>query len=71
MTTFMFRTKEEISEWKIRQTFSELDWGIIWKIEREPGPEWTNLVYYAVLTKSVSDRIWIDGWVIRKICQEI
>jgi len=70
MTVFGFRTKGDVSEWEIRQAFSVLDWGILWKIVREPlETGWDVRVYYAVLTKPISNRVWIDGWDVK--CLEL
>lgn len=67
MTVFGFRSKVDVSEWDIRQAFSALNWGILWKIAKEPlDSGWYVRVYYAVLTKQV-DRAWVDGWDVKMI----
>ena len=67
MTVFEFRSKVDVDEWDVRQAFSALNWGILWKIVKEPLESGYSIrVYYAVLTKEV-DRVWVDGWDVKKI----
>jgi len=68
MATFEFKTKTDVSEWEVRQAFSVLHWGILWKVQKDPlEVGWNIRVYYAVLTAEVADRVWIDGWTVKRI----
>jgi hypothetical protein len=65
---FEFYSKTEVDEWEVRKVFSELHWGIIWKVVKEEVCSgWKIQVYYAVLTQIISDRVWVDGWDCKKI----
>jgi hypothetical protein len=63
-----FHTKTEIAEWEIREVFSELQWGILWKIHQEQVETgWIVRVYYACLTKTIPDQVWVGGWNCKKL----
>jgi|LauGreDrversion4_2_1035121.scaffolds.fasta_scaffold255827_3 hypothetical protein len=65
---FEFYSKTELDEWDVRKVFSELQWGVIWKVVKEEVYSgWKIQVYYAILTKPISDRIWVDGWNVTKL----
>ena len=67
MTVFEFRSKVDVSEWEVRQAFSALNWGVLWKIVKEPLDSGCSIrVYYAVLTKDVN-RVWVDGWDVKRL----
>lgn len=67
MATFEFLTKTDVSEWDVRQVFSTLGWGILWKISKERTEEgWKLKVYYAKLTNEVG-RTWVGKWDVQRI----
>lgn len=68
MTVFEFHSKLELFEWEIRTVFSELQWGVLWKIVQENvDTGWIIRVHYACLTKTVADRVWVRGWDCKKL----
>jgi hypothetical protein len=68
MSVFGFRSKVDVSEWEVREAFSLLNWGILWKVIKEPlETGWYIRVYYAVMTRPVAERFWIDGWDVRSL----
>lgn len=68
---FEFYSKTELDEWDVRKAFAELQWGVIWKVVKEEVYSgWKIQVYYAILTQQISDRIWVDGWDVKKLKQE-
>ena len=68
---FEFYSKTDLDEWDVRKVFAELQWGVIWKVVKEEvDAGWKIQVYYAILTQQISDRIWVDGWDVKKLKQE-
>lgn len=68
MTAFEFHSKLELPDWEIRAVFSELRWGVLWKIAQEKvDTGWIIRVYYACLTQKVADRVWVRGWDCKKL----
>ena len=68
MKLFEFYSKTEVTEWNIRETFAQLQWGVLWKIvQTQTESGWTNQVYYVIHTKDVPDRLWIGNWDVRKL----
>jgi hypothetical protein len=68
MTAFEFHSKIELLEWEIRTVFSELKWGVLWKITQESVETgWIIRVYYACLTQTVADRVWVRSWDCKKL----
>lgn len=68
MSVFEFYSKPEVDEFEVRKVFSELQWGVIWKVTKEEVYSgWKFKVYYAILTQPISNRVWVDGWDCKKI----